>query len=399
MQKKDISESLKEQSFYNYCFKRDNDDVIFWEKYLADHPEDRQHIENQKLAFILLANESAQQEVDYQFALLKQRISSLPKKRWFQLFPIKWVAAASVLIIAYSGYHYYTAYQGQQLARQHANTISPGGNKAILILPNGKEINLTNAGLGDVAMNGKSRVVKTEDGSISFLSPDKLAPEQLQLSTIQTPNGGQYQVELPDGSKAWLNSASSITFPVSFAKNKRIVSVTGEVYFEVVHRKDQPFSVSSKDQIIDDLGTAFLINAYDDETPMRTTLVSGEIRVTAPASTIVAEKRGVFLKPGEQTSITKGIPGFQKEKVNVKDLLAWKEGYFRFRDEKIENIMRQLSRWYNIEVDYNGRISDERFNLKISRDKNIRQILGLLTATKVVQFKIEGRRVTVSTNH
>ncbi len=183
---------------------------------------------------------------------------------------------------------------------------------------------------------------------------------------------------MPDGSKVWLNAQSSITFPTAFNGKERIVKITGEALFEVSHNAKQPFKVQTQKQTIEDIGTIFNVNAYADEPTTKTTLIAGKVKVN-----------DMLLTPGQQTD------GSHIKTVNTKRYTAWKSGDFYFEDDSIQTVMRQLSRWYNIEITYEGNITKDGFNAQISRSKNISAILHILENTKGVHFKIEGRRVTV----
>ena len=253
---------------------------------------------------------------------------------------------------------------------------APKGNHATITLGNGKTLNLNNTKTGIVIDATK----------LTYNDGTKIALETTQPRSdvvITTPRGGQYTVTLPDGTVAQLNSATTLTFPSSFAKLKeRSVQLVGEAYFTVSHNAKQPFKVISKGQVVEDIGTEFNISAYPDENAIKTTLAEGSARVN-----------NVILIPGNQ-SIVKGKT-LTVQTVNLDDALAWKNGYFLFNDENITSIMNKLSRWYNVDIQYQGNITTEGFNGIISRNKNISQVLSILQKTKGVHFKIEGRRVTV----
>jgi transmembrane sensor len=264
--------------------------------------------------------------------------------------------------------------------------ISPGTNTAVLMLSNGKKINLGNAGSGQLATQPGVQIVKTASGEITYKSTR--SPGDSKTNNISTPPGGQWQVILPDGTKVWLNSATTFTYPASFGKQKdRVVQLSGEAYFEVAKDKLHPFIVKTAQQEVEVLGTHFNINSYADEPVVKTTLAEGRVKISAINGKIK------FLIPGQQAVLRNGE--LTVGEANVEEALAWKNGYFRFNDEDIQSIMRKLSRWYNIDVQYNGNISNEGLNGKISRFKNISQVLKALEATKTVHFKVEGRRVTV----
>jgi transmembrane sensor len=270
----------------------------------------------------------------------------------------------------------------------YANDIVPGTNKAVLTLSNGKKINLSNAVAGHLASQSGIRILKTTSGQIIYKVVPDVGGLDDKSNNITTPIGGQWQVILPEGTKVWLNSASSLTYPATLGKQKdRIVQLNGEAYFEVAKDKLRPFIVNTGQQEVKVFGTHFNINSYRDEPSLKTTLAEGAVRVS------IIGGSSKFLKPGQQATFKNGA--LTVGNANIEEALAWKNGYFRFNDEGIESIMRKLSRWYNIDVLYEGDISDEGMNGKISRFKNISQVLKALEATKTVHFKVEGRRVTV----
>jgi ferric-dicitrate binding protein FerR (iron transport regulator) len=207
-------------------------------------------------------------------------------------------------------------------------------------------------------------------------------------NTISTPKGGQYQVTLSDGSKVWLNAASSLRFPATFSGKERKVELTGEGYFEVAHNKKMPFHVTVNDLDVEVLGTHFNINAYADESAIKTTLLEGSVKVVKGNETKIIE-------PGEQASVTTSEDEINvKQQVDLEQVVAWKNGIFQFERADIESVMRQISRWYDIDVDYHGRVS-EHFGGTISRDVNISDVLKMLEMTGGVNFKIDGKKVIV----
>jgi len=266
--------------------------------------------------------------------------------------------------------------------------VPPGTNKATLTIGTGQRINLTDALNGTLATKAGVTIAKNKPGQImfSFTSAEHVDHTQ---NAISTPAGGQWEVKLSDGTQVWLNSASRLTFPASFSKlQNRIVTLEGEGYFEVAKDTAHPFIVISGNQRVEVLGTHFNINSYTDEPAIKTTLVQGRVKVS-----LLGVSSPVILMPGDQSTVAGSA--IHVESVNTEEALAWKNGYFRFNDENIKSTMRKLSRWYNIDVQYGLDISTDGMNGKISRYKNISQVLKALEATKTVHFKVEGRRVTV----
>lgn len=328
------------------------------------------------------------------------RISS---KRTLRLSFAKWAAAAVLLITLGFAAYFYLQPGRQSRATNYAGQIMPGKNDAILTLADGSKISLTDAGNGELVKAPGLRIVKSADGSLIY-TVDTTGLEQnnntasLVYNTISTPRGGEYQVNLPDGTKVWLNAASSLKFPQSFRNLKeRRVELNGEAYFEVSKCKNQPFIVTSADfgharaQEIEVLGTHFNISAYADDASTRTTLLEGSVRVREMRSS--GNSNTAILVPGQQAIIGHGK--LSTLMVDTEEAIAWKNGNFIFDNTDIESIMRRVSRWYNVDVVYQGKIPEASFMGTVSRFSNVSEVLDILEATKTVHFKIEGRRITV----
>ncbi len=245
------------------------------------------------------------------------------------------------------------------------NDVLPGSNRAVLTLSDGRKVELvpetkkiTEAGTHIQNENGKLVYQKTE---------------RVVMNTMSTPRGGQYQLTLPDGTNVWLNAASSITYPTAFINNTREVTITGEAYFEVVKNAAKPFIVNTYKDEITVLGTAFNVNAYTDEENMKTSLREGSVKI--------AEK---ILKPGQAYVNGKIIDA------NIEQDIGWKNGVFAFNDADLPTVMRQLSRWYNVDVVYAGPVPDGKFNGKIGRSLTLEQVLKGLTSTRI-KYRIENQ--------
>lgn len=302
---------------------------------------------------------------------------------------LKWIsAAAAVLVCLSAGILFFTAKTEQvpKIAAQHQHMIVPGGNKAMLTLADGSKLPLSEEGIGKIANQGEVLITKTAQGELIY-SQGGSAVATGGYNIIETPRGGQYQVSLPDGTRVWLNAASSLKYPVVFQGTERRVELNGEAYFEVAKNKKLPFKVFSNQQTVEVLGTHFNINSYPEEGLQKTTLLEGSVRVSLLNSTAI-------LQPGQQAQVRKNQTIAVSE-VNTEAVMAWKNGYFRFYQEDIESIMRKVSRWYDVDVEYKGGISQEKFSGTISSAKNIHQVLEMLEATNAVHFKIEGRRIAV----
>lgn len=263
--------------------------------------------------------------------------------------------------------------------------IHPGGNKATLTLADGSTIILDSANNGNITRQGNVTVIKLDDGQLSY-HPSDNANAEVVYNTIATPRGGQYQVVLADGSKVWLNAASSITFPTSFPGKEREVKVTGEAYFEVAHNAAKPFRVSVGDMKVEVLGTHFNVNAYEDEEEIKTTLLEGSVVVKT-------SRQSIKIKPGQQTEVENGFIKLNND-VNMDVVMAWKNGVFLFDRADIHKVMDQIKRWYDVDVEYKGKVT-KHFGGTISRDVNASELFKLLEMTGGVNFKIDGRKVLV----
>jgi ferric-dicitrate binding protein FerR (iron transport regulator) len=304
-----------------------------------------------------------------------------PKVR--RLWP-RIAAAASIILCCSVALYYYQKHKQTSTEFTAKNDIAPGKNTATLTLANGKRIILSEAIKGQLAKEAGSVISKNSNGQISY-EAQATTEVTIGMNTLATAKGEQYQVVLPDGSHVWLNAASSLKYPASFASAKeRKVELTGEAYFEIAKDKAHPFIVNSNKQDVKVLGTHFDINSYSDEPSTKTTLLEGSIQLN----------NTTILKPGEQADLNPN-GNIAVNEVNASKFIAWKNGKFVFDDENIQSVMRKLARWYNVEVVYEGNVSDRTFTGSISRFDNISKILDKITYTQTVHFKIEGRRITV----
>jgi ferric-dicitrate binding protein FerR (iron transport regulator) len=271
--------------------------------------------------------------------------------------------------------------------------ILPGGSKAILTLADGRKIELDESKNGILVDQGGIKVHKNSDGIIEYTfskketpSLNSLDPAEPVFNTIETPVGGKYQLNLADGSKVWLNSSSSIRFPIFFSKDKREVELKGEAYFEVSKDSKRKFSVRSGIQTVEVLGTQFNINAYSDEKSIKTTLFEGEIRVID-----LKTNHSKLLKPGEQSNVDQSI---QIRKIDTQTEIAWKEGYFHFKKADIETVMRQLGRWYGVTARYEGNLPEHHFSGAISNNLTLLEVLEILEKSNI-HFRLDGKEVVV----
>jgi ferric-dicitrate binding protein FerR (iron transport regulator) len=266
-------------------------------------------------------------------------------------------------------------------------TVPPGRNTAVLTLSNGRQVLLDSAGNGDLAVQGNARLVKIDDGSLSYKAVGGGAGEEVLYNTLSTPRSGQYQLILPDGSHVWLNNLSSIRYPVSFRGKDRTVELTGEAYLEVTKDPTKPFIVKVKDESIEVLGTSFNVMAYAEEDAISTTLLTGSVRVKK-------DKKSVVLKPDEQVRVNAAGDLKVLHDVPSEDIVSWKNGFFYFGRASLKEVMRQLARWYDVEVVYAGAVPDVEFGGKVDRSLPLNDLLQFLDRSNV-HFRLEGRKLIV----
>lgn len=275
-----------------------------------------------------------------------------------------------------------------QVKEFEKNDILPGSDKAILTFDDGSEVILDNSKNGTLSKQGETSILKPENGQLVYESKQS-AIAQPMYNTITTPKGGQYQVVLSDGTKVWLNAASSLRFPLVFSGNERKVEMTGEVYFEVAKNAKKPFKVISDGQVIEVLGTHFNVMAYPNEKATKTTLLEGSVKVSK-------NERSTILEPGQQAKVGFNNGIFRTiNDVSLEEELAWKNGYFQFNNASLEVIMRQIERWYDVDIQYIGKVPDEHFTGKLQRNTNLSNVLKILSMSEV-QFKIEGKKIIIT---
>lgn len=333
---------------------------------------------------------------------LKERIDQIKDrpvqkiKKFPSYLPLIGLAASLLIVLAVFLKYYNNPDAHHQLVLSK-KLIVPGSNKATLTLANGRQIILDHIGNGKLASEKNILISKSGNGELVFQSvgegKDDNSADPLSRNIVSTPNGGQYQVNLSDGTKVWLNAKSTLKFPASFKGGKtRQVELTGEAYFEVAKNPELPFIVSSNQMKVKVLGTHFNIKAYDDEQQSSTTLLQGSVSLSSTHAQ-------TLLKPGQQ-----GLLNQQTGKLAVsaasdggEGAIAWKNGDFMFVNEDIHTVMRQISRWYDVEIEYKGNFKDLQFRGEISRFKNMNEVLKLLQLTDAVHFKVVGRRIIVMT--
>lgn len=314
-----------------------------------------------------------------------------PAARMRKLLP--YAAAAVLMLLAFTGLFFYKERLSARNVQQGSGEIMgirPGGNYATLSLDDGSLITLDSIENDWVIRQAGIVARKTTNGQLIYeLKSQATDHQEVSYNTISTPNGGQYRVILSDGTTVWLNATSSLRYPTRFTGESRSVVLTGEAYFEVAPDKNMPFVVECEKQTVRVLGTHFNINAYPDEQSVNTTLLEGRVKVISKDG-----EKNVELKPGEQASLENGK--VKVKNVDTEQVTDWTNGDFIFAGDDIKSVMRKIARWYDVEIAYEkGYHPDTRFNGQVSRSKSISDVLQVLELTGAVNFRIEGRKITV----
>jgi transmembrane sensor len=312
------------------------------------------------------------------------------------------VAAAILAAIAITGVLLVTRTRSAQASapaiaqqkRPNPSDILPGGNRAVLTLADGSTISLDSAHTGNLVSQGTTKVLKIQDGELKYDAATAGGLSTVSYNTLSTPRGGQYKLLLADGTRVWLNAASSIRYPTTFTGPDREVEISGEAYFEIAKNAAMPFRVltvsnlDDKDPMtIDVLGTHFNVNAYIDEPVVRTTLLEGLVKVSKGKNTIQ-------LKPGQAAQVRKDGAIQQIPDVDLEATVAWKDGLFEFSDEELPAILRQISRWYDIDVEYTGAVPTDRFTGSVSRNTTLSGVLKILRLSEI-QVAVSNNKIIV----
>ncbi len=309
-----------------------------------------------------------------------------------------WAAAVSVAVVLTAVAYFWFQNKPRStapVAQTTVNDVLPGGNKAVLKLSDGKTIVLDEAQNGVLAQQGSASIIKENDGELIY-KPFTIDQSPVTYNTLATPAGGQFQLKLPDGTRVWLNAASSITYPTAFTGTERRVTITGEGYFEVARDARKPFKVTiqsgdKQPTEVEVLGTHFNINAYDDEALVKTSLLEGKVKVV---SSHFKGKQTAILKPGQQSQVDVEGKLKLKENADMEEVIAWKNGDFIFQSADIGTLMRQVARWYDITISYPNGMPTDKFSGKIGRNVNLSQLLEILKYSEV-KFELKGRTLVV----
>lgn len=371
---------------------------------------------NQELFLQLVKKERISQAIDRMRAIEEEKAAAFPDiisrisapasqparkriRKWH------YALAASILIcVCTATLFYINRHAGPGNSSTPAATASykhdipPGANRATLTLADGTVITLDSAQNGTLAQQGNTKVIKLDSGRLAYEGSEAAAGKGILYNTIYTPRGGQYQITLPDGSRVWLNAASSLRFPTAFSDNERKVEISGEVYFEIASLTDKrkrkvPFIIDVKtpssltNARIAVLGTHFNVMAYDDERSVDVTLLEGAVNVSGPQG----DSR---LKPGQQAQLNKQGTLKIVPDADLVAVMAWKNGLFEFHNADLPAVLRQLSRWYDVDIEYKGTIPQREFEGEIQRDLTLSQVLRILEKNQV-NISIEGKKMVV----
>lgn len=301
-----------------------------------------------------------------------------------------YAVAATLLALLATGLLWFTRYHAPNkpaiVATPAPLPIIPGGNKAILTLADGSRITLDSAGNGAIARQGNVQVIKLNNGQLVYKNENGSTSELLRNKLV-TPKGGQFMVTLPDGSKVWLNAATSLSYPTAFTGTTREVQLDGEAYFEIAQNARMPFIVRVNNTTVKVLGTHFNIMGYHDEQNTRTTLLEGAVQVQHNNTT-------VRLNPGEQAMLQQDQITVKKD-VDVEEAIAWKNGYFYFNHESLPGVLSQISRWYDVDIIYEGQVPAREFGGKIGRKSSLNDVLNILELSNV-HYKVKGRQIIIT---
>jgi ferric-dicitrate binding protein FerR (iron transport regulator) len=342
---------------------------------------------------------------------LQELPDDLPERKGYSLkeggalYRMKWfrvsAAAALIGVLAVGAWFFVlhkSSGQGaiavQKSAPPAQTDVLPGSNKALLTLDDGSIITLDSVKSGNLTRQGSSRVLKSEDGQLKYEQVKGDHAVSMSYNILSTPKGGQYRLVLPDGSLVWLNAASSIRYPTAFSGKERKVEVTGEAYFEITKNASMPFRVLADHHLgdahpmeIEVLGTHFNVNAYADETAIRTTLLEGSVKV-------VKGTAARLLQPGQQSQLQENGEMKWTADADIENVIAWKNGMLEFKDEDLQVVMRQIARWYDVEVVYEGTIPTDGFTGRVSRNTSLAGVLKILKLSDI-RITLENKKIIV----
>jgi ferric-dicitrate binding protein FerR (iron transport regulator) len=350
-------------------------------RYLAGEctPEERIRVEKWYGEMDIQTQEPSEKQMENDIADIRKLLPAPPVRpmvMWYRYA----AAIAAILLVTIGVYYQFNRSEGLKntndiTAVSSQQDIAPGGNRAILKLADGREITLDSSPDGEIAQEGSHAIFKNTDGELVYRLDDisQNSNRAVVFNTMHTPRGGQYHLTLPDGTKVWMNAASTLTYAVNGSTRERLVKLEGEAYFEVAKDPEHPFRVESKGQVVEVLGTHFNINSYPDESTVKTTLIEGSVKVAE-----TAKRKSVILRPGQQAGLDK-YSNLSVKQADVSDAVAWKNGKFSFKHSDIGMVMRQLSRWYNVDVVFKGKKPNISLSGEVYRNTNASKVLEILS--------------------
>lgn len=322
------------------------------------------------------------------FNTIKKRIAPNRSRKFIPNF-YRYAAASIVLVIATSTFFFYKSSQiisSDSIALERV-VIVPGTNGAILTLADGKKITLDNHALATIDRGNVAGIYKYSDGLLEYKNILHKAARSIVTNTLTTPRGNKFTLVLSDGTKVFMNAGSTLQYPETFTGSERIVRLTGEAYFEVVHNSRSPFKVRVRDQIIEDIGTSFNVSAYEDESFVSVTLVEGSVKIEKSENQVV-------INPGQNALTSVGNNVISVKSADLESDLAWRSDLFHFEDVKLPVVLKQIARWYDLEIEYEGSIPTKNINGEIYRNMNGAQVLTILKNLGV-NFKLDGKKLTI----
>lgn len=367
--------------------QRNAEEILLKYKAGTAAPEEKALIEDWALYGSTHAPELSNEELLADLAEIRNRLKiGTHQTKTIRLWR-RIAAAAAILVFLLAGSYFILS--DTKKTNNQLTDIGPGTDKAILTLADGSLISLTNAKIGQITKQGETVVSKTSGGEVVYKANAGNNTGSVSYNTITIPKAGKWHIVLPDGSKAWLDAFSSIRFPTVFNGGNRTVEITGQVYFEVIHNAARPFKVIAKGQTVEDIGTYFNINAYADEPTVKTTLVEGSVKVSNG-------KQHLILKPGQQSVLLIK----DNNKLQIKDnagneATAWKDGYFEFYKASIQTVMRQFSRWYDVDVEYEGQAPTTMITGKVPRNVKASEALKILSYLDI-HFRIADKKIIIT---
>lgn len=386
---------LLDDSFLRFCMGTDEAAARHWEAWLAANPEKQPAFAEACRIFDVVNGRQGRldAEVDRFRGILGDHVAMQTAKtaKVRRMYIWRTAAACAFIAVAVAGWKMWNNKSlpspGKPVTAAKGNDVLPGKTTAQLVLGDGTAVQLDEHVQQGLQEKDGTRIGRSK-GQLTYDAAANTAEETI-YNTLTTPRGGEYKVILPDGSQVWMNAGSSLRFPTRFSGTERTVYLNGEAYFDIAPKAAQPFFVETKNGMkVAVLGTGFNIMAYEDESAVNTTLVSGKVKV------ISADGKNVTLAPAQTASLSRGNGQLNVAAADISKVTAWKEGMFEFDDDDISTVMRQLARWYDVEVKFSGPVPDKHYTGSIRRQSTLSQALRILK-TAGIGFKIEGRQIVV----